>query len=52
MYYTPQDHIEMRRERFTANFVFVLQEHVSNTLIPYNPLGITITYFREDQAFQ
>jgi len=52
VYYTPQDHIEMRRERFTANFVFVLQEHVSNMLIPYNPLGITITYFREDQAFQ
>jgi type IV secretory pathway TrbF-like protein len=52
VYFTPQDHVEIRRERFTANFVFVLQKNVSNTLIPYNPLGITITYFHEDQAFQ
>jgi type IV secretion system protein VirB5 len=52
VFLTPQDHAELRRERYTASFVFVLQEHVSNTLIPYNPLGITITYFHEDQACQ
>jgi type IV secretion system protein VirB5 len=52
VFLTPQDHAELRRERYTASFVFALQEHVSNTLIPYNPLGITITYFHEDQAFQ
>jgi hypothetical protein len=25
---------------------------VPNELIPINPLGMTITYFREDQAFK
>jgi hypothetical protein len=25
---------------------------VPNDLIPINPLGLTISYFREDQAFQ
>ena len=52
VYLTPQDRVEVRRERFTASFVFVLQKHVSNALIPFNPLGITITYFHDDQAFQ
>ncbi len=41
-----------RREKFVANFVFVVKDHVPNTLIPVNPLGLTITYFREDQTFQ
>jgi hypothetical protein len=30
----------------------VVKDHVPNALIPVNPLGLTITYFREDQAFQ
>jgi hypothetical protein len=25
---------------------------VPNELIPINPLGMTVTYFREDQAFK
>jgi hypothetical protein len=25
---------------------------VPNELIPINPLGLTITYFREDEAFK
>lgn len=29
----------------------VLQDQVDNAGIPINPLGLTITYFREDQAF-
>jgi hypothetical protein len=29
----------------------VLDDHVDNARIPINPLGLTITYFREDQAF-
>ena len=52
VYYTPADHLELRREKYIANFVFVVKDHVSNTMIPVNPLGLTITYFREDQAFQ
>jgi type IV secretory pathway TrbF-like protein len=42
----------LRRERYVANVVFVFQDHVPNNLIPFNPLGLTITYLREDQAFK
>jgi type IV secretory pathway TrbF-like protein len=42
----------VRRERYIANFVFVIKQPVANALVPFNPLGLTITYFREDQAFQ
>ena len=31
--------------------VFVIKDQVDNARIPINPLGLTITYFREDQAF-
>ena len=34
-----------------AHLVFVVTEQVDNARIPINPLGLTITYFREDQAF-
>lgn len=46
------DHLETHRQRFVANFVFVVKQPVPNELIPVNPLGLTITYFHEDQAFQ
>lgn len=52
VYYSPGDHRELRRERYTASFVFLIRQPVANALIPVNPLGLTITYFREDQAFQ
>jgi type IV secretion system protein VirB5 len=42
---------ETRRETYVAHIVFVLDEQVDNARIPINPLGLTITYFREDQAF-
>jgi type IV secretory pathway component VirB8 len=35
-----------------ANVVFVVKDRIPNALIPVNPLGLTITYFRADQAFQ
>ena len=46
------DRTVQKRERFIGNFVFEINDHVSNAMIPINPLGLTITYFREDQAFQ
>lgn len=46
------DRTEVRRERYVANFVFVVRQPVANALVPVNPLGLTITYFREDQAFE
>jgi type IV secretory pathway TrbF-like protein len=43
--------MELKRETYVAHLVFVLSDHVENARIPINPLGLTITYFREDQAF-
>ena len=40
------------RDLYTANFVFLFKSRVPNELIPINPLGLTITYFREDEAFK
>lgn len=51
VYYARVDHKETRRERYLSNFVFTIKQPVANALIPVNPLGLTITYFREDQAF-
>src|SRR6266481_7217647 len=52
VYYSPADHSELKRDLYTANFVFLFKSQVPNELIPINPLGMTITYFREDQAFK
>jgi type IV secretory pathway component VirB8 len=52
VYYSPADHSELKRDLYTANFVFLFKSHVPNELIPINPLGLTITYFREDEAFK
>jgi type IV secretion system protein VirB5 len=48
---SPATHGEVRRETYVAHVVFVLDDHVDNARIPINPLGLRITYFREDQAF-
>lgn len=42
---------EVRREKYVASIVFTIRDTVPNNLIPINPLGIMINYFREDQAF-
>jgi type IV secretory pathway component VirB8 len=52
VYYSPADHSELKRVLYTADFVFVFKTQVPNELIPINPLGMTITYFREDEAFK
>jgi len=52
VYYSPSDDSEIKRDLDTANFVFVFKSNVPNELIPINPLGLAITYFREDQAFK
>src|SRR6266853_4046631 len=51
VYLAPVTRAEMKREAFVAHVVFVVTEQVDNARIPINPLGLTITYFREDQAF-
>jgi type IV secretory pathway TrbF-like protein len=52
VYIGAADHAERKREKYIGNFVFTVREHVPNAMIPINPLGLTVTYFREDQAFQ
>ncbi len=49
--YAPADHSVLEKTLYTANFLFQFKDQVPNELIPVNPLGLTITYFREDQAF-
>jgi len=52
VYYSAADHAELKRDLYTGNFVFVFKTKVPNELIPINPLGLAITYFREDEAFK
>jgi type IV secretory pathway TrbF-like protein len=52
VFFTPGTRQETRREKYVGNFVFTVKERVTNAMIPVNPLGFNITYFREDQAFQ
>jgi type IV secretory pathway component VirB8 len=49
--YNPADHSVLKKTLFTASFLYIFRRQVPNDLIPVNPLGLTITYFREDQAF-
>ena len=42
---------EQRRERWTANVVYSFRDEVPNAMLLTNPLGLVITYSREDQAF-
>ena len=49
VYVSPGDHVERTRERFVAHVVFVVKDRVPNAFIPINPLGLTITPFREDR---
>ena len=46
-----RDRTEIRRERYVGSFVFTFRNAVPNEMIPVNPLGLTILYFRDDQAF-
>jgi type IV secretory pathway component VirB8 len=52
IYSNPTDHSELRREIWTANVVYAFRERVENEMLLVNPLGLTITYFRQDQAFE
>ena len=49
--FTNSGGVEVRRENWAAEFVFRINREIPNELILHNPLGIAITYFREDQAF-
>jgi type IV secretion system protein VirB5 len=50
--YTPGTRHERTRQTLIAQVDFVLREHVPNEFVRVNPLGLQITYFRVDQAFE
>jgi type IV secretory pathway TrbF-like protein len=49
--FTGQSGAESKRENWAGEFVFHISPDIPNQLILHNPLGLAITYFREDQAF-
>ena len=52
VYYGLGSRQEKKRETFVAQLTFVLRDQIPNAMVLVNPLGMTITYFRVDQAFQ
>ena len=52
VYYSVGNHLERRRATFVAQITFVIRDRIPNAMVLVNPLGIAITYFRVDEAFQ
>ena len=52
VYSSVGNHVERTRETYMAQITFVLRDQVPNATVLVNPLGLTITYFRVDQAFK
>jgi type IV secretory pathway TrbF-like protein len=50
--YAPGTRHERTRHTFVAQIDFVLRDHVPNEFVRVNPLGLQVTYFRVDQAFE
>jgi type IV secretory pathway TrbF-like protein len=50
--YTPGTRAERARETYIAQVDFMLRDHVPNEFVRVNPLGLQISYFRVDQAFE
>jgi type IV secretory pathway TrbF-like protein len=50
-YFTPGTRQERKRKTYVAQIDFVLRDAVPNGFVRVNPLGLQITYFRVDQAF-
>jgi type IV secretory pathway TrbF-like protein len=50
--YAPGTRHERARQTHVAQVDFALRDHVPNEFIRVNPLGLQITYFRVDQAFE
>src|SRR3989441_10027997 len=49
---TPGIRVERERQTHVAQIDFVMRDHVPNEFVRVNPLGLQITYFRVDQAFE
>ncbi len=51
VFYSPSDQQEQSRERWTANIIYGFRDSVPNAMLLVNPLGVSISYVHEDQAF-
>lgn len=49
--YRDRDGGELKREKYVESVTFSFTNEIPNALVPVNPLGLMITYLREDQAF-
>lgn len=52
VYYALGNHQEHLRDTCVATITFVVRDQVPNAAVPVNPLGLTVTYVRIDQAFK
>lgn len=52
VFYAPGTRHERSRETFVAHVDFALRERVPNAFVRVNPLGLQVSYFRVDQAFE
>jgi len=50
--YSPGTRQERSRETFVAQVDFALRDHIPNAFVRVNPLGLQVSYFRVDQAFE
>src|SRR5574338_1040319 len=50
--YSPGTRQERARQTFIAQIDFTLRDRVPNEFIRVNPLGLQVSYFRVDQAFE
>jgi type IV secretion system protein VirB5 len=50
--YTPGTRQERARQTLIAQVDFVVRDRVPNEFVRVNPLGLQVTYFRVDQAFE
>src|SRR3954471_4674671 len=52
VYYAVGNRQEHARDTCVAHLTFVVRDQVPNAAVPVNPLGLTVTYVRVDQAFK
>lgn len=50
--YGPGSRQERKRQTFVAQLTFVIRDQIPNAMVLVNPLGLSITYFRIDEAFR
>lgn len=52
VFFAPGTRTDRAHQTYVAQVDFVLRGHVPNEFVRVNPLGLQITYFRVDQAFE